>query len=100
MAIATNSYKLFNDPSGNYITQFALSFQDMEINQIINQYYFSNFFENVSQKCSSNVFEKCLFYSDEETKQKIIKSLCNQKMVQSLLFNMYGNFGKFYNLIF
>lgn len=92
MAIAMNCYKLFNDPSGNYITQFALSYEDKEVNRIINQYYFSNFYENVSQKCSSNVFEKCVQYSDEETRIKIIKSLCNQKMVQTLLFNMYGNF--------
>ena len=93
MSIAQISDELFNDQFGNYITQFALSFEDRDVNTIIIQKYFYDFFTNISQKCSSNVFEKCVEHCDIETKHQIISNLCNPNMVKQLLFNMYGNYG-------
>ena len=98
MSIAQISDQLFNDQFGNYITQFALSFEDRDVNMIIIQKYFFDFFTNISQKCSSNVFEKCIEHCDIEMKHNIIRNLCNQNMVNQLLFNMYGNYGN--NLIY
>ena len=93
MSIAQISDQLFNDQFGNYITQFALSFEDRDVNMIIIQKYFFDFFTNISQKCSSNVFEKCIEHCDIDMKHNIIRNLCNQNMVNQLLFNMYGNYG-------
>lgn len=99
MSIAQISDELFNDQFGNYITQFALSFEDRDVNAIIIQKYFYDFFTNISQKCSSNVFEKCVEHCDIETKHQIIANLCNPNMVKHLLFNMYGNYGKTFKYI-
>lgn len=95
MSIAQISDQLFNDQFGNYITQFALSFEDRDVNMIIIQKYFFDFFTNISQKCSSNVFEKCIEHCDIDMQHNIIRSLCNQNMVNQLLFNMYGNYGNY-----
>ena len=62
------------------------------VNQIIINKYFMNFFENTSQKISSNVFEKCLECCEPEVKIQIISNICNPNMVKQLLFNMYGNY--------
>ena len=91
-SLAQISNMLFNDQYGNYAAQFALSLDDKEANQIIVRNYIIDFKNNTSHKFSSNVFEKCLQHCDFETKQMIIKSLCNYESVRSLLYDMYGNY--------
>ena len=92
ISLAQISNMLFNDQYGNYAAQFALSLDDKEANQIIVRNYIIDFKNNTSHKFSSNVFEKCLQHCDFETKQMIIKSLCNYESVRSLLYDMYGNY--------
>lgn len=96
--IALNSDKLFNDPCGNYLIQFVLDFNCPEANQIITQKYLENFIENSTSKCSSNVFRKCLSHCSEDIKLMIVRKTCNVITVRKLLFNMYGNYGK-YNIL-
>jgi hypothetical protein len=92
LAIANISSKLFTDQYGNYVVQFAMSVSDFEINRIIVLNYLNEVNTFSSQKYSSNVIEKSLDCCDEQTKQLIIEKICNQKMVSTLLFDMYGNY--------
>ena len=83
---------LFNDQYGNYVIQFILTLNDKEINNIIIKKYLEDFNNNVSNKFSSNIFSKCLEYCNFETKEMIIKNLCNYNSIKFLLYNMYGNY--------
>jgi hypothetical protein len=92
ISLANISSQLFADQYGNYAIQFALSLKDEEANKIIISNYLGNFQENISNKISSNVYEKVLEYCDFNTKQYIIKSLCNFETVKKLLYDTYGNY--------
>ena len=92
MSLANISNELFADQYGNYAIQFALSLKDEEANKIIISNYLGNFQNNISNKISSNVYEKVLEYCDFNTKQYIIKSLCNFETVKKLLYDTYGNY--------
>ena len=92
MSLANISDQLFADQYGNYAIQFALSLKDEEANKIIISKYLNNFENNISNKISSNVYEKVLEYSDFNTKQNIIKNLCNFDTVKRLLYDTYGNY--------
>ena len=92
MSLAYISSQLFNDQFGNYAVQFALSLKNELANQIIISQYLNDFQKNISNRISSNVYEKVLEFSDFQMRQHIIKSLCNFDIVKSLLYNSYGNY--------
>ena len=92
ISLANISNELFADQYGNYAIQFALSLRDEEANKIIISQYLGGFQKNISNKISSNVYEKVLEYCDFNTKQYIIKSLCNFETVKNLLYDTYGNY--------
>ena len=92
MSLAYISNQLFNDQFGNYAIQFALSLKNEMANQIIISQYLNDFQKNISNRISSNVYEKVLEFCDFQTRQNIIKSLCNFEIVKSLLYNSYGNY--------
>ena len=92
MSLAYISNQLFNDQFGNYAIQFALSLKNEMANQIIISQYLNDFQKNISNRISSNVYEKVLEFCDFQTRQNIIKSLCNFETVKSLLYNSYGNY--------
>ena len=92
ISLANISSQLFADQYGNYAIQFALSLRDEEANNKIIYQYLNDFQKNISNKISSNVYEKVLEYCDFNTKQNIIKSLCNFQTVKNLLYDTYGNY--------
>jgi hypothetical protein len=92
MSLANISGQLFADQYGNYAIQFALSLRDQEANKIIVSQYLGNFAKNISNKISSNVYEKVLEFCDFNTRQYIIKNLCNFETVRFLLYDTYGNY--------
>ena len=92
MSLAYISNQLFADQFGNYAIQYALSLKNEMANKIITNQYLNNFRQNISDKISSNVYEKVLEFCDFQTKQNIIKSLCNFETVKSLLYDSYGNY--------
>jgi hypothetical protein len=96
--IADNAFLLIGDPFGNYVIQFVVTFENYEINAKIAQVFMTNIGYLSKQKFSSNVIEKCFDYCDDDTKQSIIKELCNPKLIPELLLDMYGNYGKILHL--
>ena len=92
LSVANKSFGLFTDQFGNYVVQYVVNICDYEINKIIVSNLLYDIPKFASQKFSSNVIEKCLDCSDEETKDLIVEKFCEQKLVQTLLFDMYGNY--------
>ena len=92
MSLAYISNDLFADQFGNYAIQHALSLKNEAANQIIISQYLNNFQKNISNRISSNVYEKVLEFCDFQTKQNIIKNLCNFETVKCLLYDNYGNY--------
>ena len=92
LSVANKSFGLFTDQFGNYVVQYVVNACDYEINKIIVSNLLYDIPKFASQKFSSNVIEKCLDCSDEETKDLIVKNFCDEKLVQTLLFDMYGNY--------
>ena len=92
MSLAYISNQLFADQFGNYAIQHALSLRNEAANQIIISQYLNNFQKNISNRISSNVYEKVLEYCDFQTKQNIIKNLCNFQTIKYLLYDNYGNY--------
>jgi hypothetical protein len=92
MSLAYISNQLFADQFGNYAIQYALSLKNETANRIITNQYLNNFKQNISDKISSNVYEKVLEFCDFQTRQNIIKCLCNFETVKSLLYDSYGNY--------
>ncbi len=92
LSVANKSFGLFTDQFGNYVVQYVVNACDFEINKIIVSNLLYDIPKFASQKFSSNVIEKCLDCSDEETKDLIVKNFCDEKLVQTLLFDMYGNY--------
>lgn len=95
-AVAYCSLKLFSDQYGNYVVQFVIGECDYDVNHVIMVNFLKDFENFCIQKFSSNVIEKCLSYCSDETKTMIVKYLCNPLTVQLLLYNMYGNYGKYH----
>ena len=92
LSLAQISNHLFADLFGNYAIQYALSLKNEKANKIIISQYLYNFKQNISNKISSNVYEKVLEFSDFNTKQNIIQYLCNFDRVKELLYDTYGNY--------
>ena len=92
MSLAYISNDLFADQFGNYAIQNALSLKNEAANQIIISQYLNNFQKNISNRISSNVYEKVLEFCDFQTKQNIIINLCNFETVKCLLYDNYGNY--------
>ena len=90
--IANQSFGLFTDQFGNYVVQYVINIKDFDVNKIIALNLLYDIPKFSSQKFSSNVIEKCLDCCDENTKNLIIEKFCEEKLIKSLLFDMYGNY--------
>ena len=87
-----NVIELSMDPYGNYVVQeiimnFPQEQTKLMIKNIINQVSYLS-----TLKFSSNVIEKCLEKSDNETRQKIIRELIDMNKIVMLMKNTFGNY--------
>lgn len=96
--IVDNTYILMSDPYGNYLLQFVLSMNDYETNYKITTYFKNRIGYLSKQKFSSNVIEKCFDHCDINTIDIMVKEICNPKIIADLLLDMYGNYGKIFNI--
>ena len=87
-----NCQILITDQCGNYIIQFIITLKnDLIIDKIID-ILIINIEEYSKQKYSSNVVEKCLELSNDNSCEKIINSLKNENIIINILFNKFGNY--------
>jgi len=84
--------QLIIDMYGNFVIQFIVSLKNFEINLFITNCIIPNILNLSKQKFSSNVIEKIFESSNEIIQEILIKNLANTEMIQSLIFDIYGNY--------
>jgi len=90
--IVKNTPNFITDQYGNYVIQYIISMNNHEINRKITDFFIINIGTLGKQKFSSNVIEKVFEFSDDATKEKMVRELAKPEIIQNLLFDMYGNY--------
>lgn len=85
---------LIADPFGNYLVQHVFQFRDEQSVGLIIDEIRIRFIELSKQKFSSNVIEKCIEHSQEQTRDDLLKSLETNTQMKELMFDPFGNYGK------
>ena len=87
-----NCKELISDKCGNYIIQFIISFNDENIMEFINNIVITDIENFSKQKFSSNVVEKILEKAPDKICKVLIKSLKDENIILSILFDKFGNY--------
>ena len=90
--LLNNCKELISDKCGNYIIQFIISFNDENIMKFINDILITDIENFSKQKFSSNVVEKILEKAPDTICKVLIKSLKDENIILSILFNKFGNY--------
>ena len=101
-SISKNSKYLILNQFGNYVIQFVITKNIVNINDKIIEGFLDNIIFLAKQKYSSNVIEKCFDFCSLEMRNKIIDKLSDENIIKDLLKDMYGNYvlQKTLNMIF
>ena len=101
-SISKNSKYLILNQFGNYVIQFVITKNIVNINDKIIEGFLDNIIFLAKQKYSSNVIEKCFDFCSQEMRNKIIDKLSDENIIKDLLKDMYGNYvlQKTLNMIF
>ena len=101
-SISKNSKYLILNQFGNYVIQFVITKNIVNINDKIIEGFLDNIIYLAKQKYSSNVIEKCFDFCSQEMRNKIIDKLSDENIIKDLLKDMYGNYvlQKTLNMIF
>ena len=90
-SIASITNYIINDQYGSLLILKILNLKNDNINQIIIQQYLYQFNRNACQKISSFLFNQIFSLCTFETKQYLIKNICNLENIKLLLFDYFGN---------
>jgi hypothetical protein len=90
--IVENATSLIQNPYGNYVIQIAMENWSIDFCLPIIEQFYNKFYNLSMQKYSSNVVEKCLERSDENTVCKFIDEISQHTRVIDLMKNSYGNY--------
>mmetsp|Transcript_34764 Transcript_34764/g.90685 ORF Transcript_34764/g.90685 Transcript_34764/m.90685 type:complete len:644 (-) Transcript_34764:180-2111(-) len=89
----TREADLVQNMYGNYAVQHALETWGGERMREVVKQVFARFVVLSNQKCSSNVVEKCLIYTDEETRRHVIlETTKSPDRMNMLLGSTFGNY--------
>lgn len=92
--IIQNTNDLIVNIYGNYVIQFIISMNNQSFNFEIVEKFKDNISFLSKQKFSSNVIERCFDHCKDSVKNVLINYICEEKIVEELLMDMYGNYGK------
>lgn len=90
--VVKNCNVLAQSPYGNYGIQFLFEKWDLVELEQLNNKIIENIEKLSSQQYSSNVVEKAIEIFDEKSREKLIRKLCFNCSIISLLKNKYGRF--------
>ena len=91
-SIASITNLIIYDQFGSLLIQKILNLNIENINKIIIQQYLFQFNKNACQKFSSFLFDQIFSLCNFETKQFLIKNICNIDNIKLLLFDFFGNY--------
>ena len=92
--IIESTNELIVNVYGNYVIQFIISMNNQGYNFEIVEKFKENICFLSKQKFSSNVIERCFDHCKDSVKAVLINYICEEKIVEELLMDMYGNYGK------
>ena len=86
--------KIINDEYGNFIIQQILKLKNNNFTNYIFDYTCNNLSILSKQKYSSNVVDKCILYEDDNYRDIVIDKMISSKLINDLISDQYGNYGK------
>ncbi len=89
-ALSENCMALVQSPFGNYAIQTAIETGSRSDCKDIYASLLKNVLQLSMQKFSSNVIEKCIEFSDDETRQEFVQQLSQPEVMKTLIKNNYG----------
>ncbi|XP_074586268.1 putative pumilio homolog 8, chloroplastic [Curcuma longa] len=90
--VATNGFKLAQDPYGNYVVQAVLELEKPFAIAILASQFQGKYVELSTQKFSSNVVERCFLYFGKDFPATIINELLSVPHFDQLLQHPYANY--------
>lgn len=90
--VATNGFKLAQDPYGNYVVQAVLELEKPFAIAILASQFQGKYVELSTQKFSSNVVERCFLYFGKDFPAIIIDELLSVPHFDQLLQHPYANY--------
>ncbi|WBW71089.1 pumilio family RNA-binding protein Puf4 [Schizosaccharomyces osmophilus] len=90
--IIPHALLLVQDAFGNYVLQYVLELNDPSHTETIVNHFVSKIRVLSTQKFSSNVIEKCIFYSPFPLKEKLIAELMDEKFLAKMLRDSFANY--------
>ena len=91
-SIASITNLIIIEQYGSLLIQKILNLNIENVNNIIIQQYFFQFNKNACQNFSSLLFNQIFSLCNFETKQFLIKNICNIDNIKLLLFDFFGNY--------
>lgn len=83
---------MVEDPYGNYVVQYVLESDEVEINDRIGLMFLPAISRLAVNKFSSNVMERVLRRTSQHVKDKYCEALCDLNVATRLLSDDYGNY--------
>ncbi|EPY52153.1 RNA-binding protein [Schizosaccharomyces cryophilus OY26] len=90
--IIPHALLLVQDAFGNYVLQYVLELNNPSHTETIVNYFINKVRVLSTQKFSSNVIEKCIFYSPSPLKEKLIAELMDEKFLVKMLKDSFANY--------
>ncbi|KAJ4306950.1 hypothetical protein N0V88_000323 [Collariella sp. IMI 366227] len=90
--ITSHAYTLVQDPFGNYVVQYIIDLNEESFTEPIVQQFGTRISSLSKHKFSSNVIEKCLRCSSDQSKDLIVSELLSPGEIDRLLRDSFGNY--------
>lgn len=90
--IVPHALTLVQDAFGNYVLQYVLELNNPNHTEAIISYFLYKVRALSTQKFSSNVMEKCIFFAPAAIKEKLISELMDEKHLPKLLRDSFANY--------
>ncbi|GIZ36981.1 hypothetical protein CKM354_000044500 [Cercospora kikuchii] len=90
--VIRNAYSLVQDPFGNYVVQYILDLAEPCFTEPLCRAFYGEIPALSKQKFSSNVIEKCIRCSSNETRRDLIREILNTQILEKLLRDGFANY--------
>ncbi|OTA54927.1 ARM repeat-containing protein [Hypoxylon sp. EC38] len=90
--ITENATQLVQDPFGNYVVQYIIDLNESIFTEPLIQQFRGKIIQLSRLKFSSNVIEKCLRCSSDQSRDMIVNELLAPGELERLLRDNYGNY--------
>ncbi|USW49507.1 Putative armadillo-like helical, pumilio domain-containing protein [Septoria linicola] len=90
--VIRNAHALVQDPFGNYVVQYILDLSEPCFTEPLCRAFYGEIPALSRQKFSSNVIEKCIRCSSEETRRELIREIMVPQVLEKLLRDGFANY--------